>query len=61
MAYWRIYIVMVKPEGNDAYRPFVGSVGCVVAHETLAAAKNALRVVKNEFGDAYIQKCGAIS
>jgi hypothetical protein len=46
---------MVRPEGQNAYRPFVGSVGCVVAHETLAAARNALKVVRAEFANAYIQ------
>jgi hypothetical protein len=59
--YWRVYIVMVKPEGQNNYVPFVGSVGCVVAHETLGAARNALKVVRAEFANAYIQKCGAIS
>jgi hypothetical protein len=61
MAYWRVYIVLVKAEGDTIYRPYVGGNGCVVAHETKKAADNCLRLVKMEHKNAYIQKCGAIS
>lgn len=53
--------MMVKPEGEKIYRPFVGGNGCAVAHETKKAAENCLRLVKTEYRNAYIQKCGAIS
>jgi len=59
--YWSVYIVMVKPEGETIFKPYVDRSGCIVAHETRAAARNALRMVRLAFDNAYIQKCGAIS
>lgn len=61
MSYWRVYIVMVKAEGDKLFRPHQTSMGCAVAHESLEAAKNALRSTRMDYPNAYIQKCGAIS
>lgn len=52
---------MVKAVGDKIYRPYQASVGCAVAHETLKAAKSALRTAQMDYPSAYIQKCGAIS
>lgn len=61
MSYWRIYIVMVKAEGDKRFRPHQTSAGCAVAHETLRAAVSALHTARFDYPNAYIQKCGAIS